>query len=187
VPAQHVAGLRLLHALHNPELTILELEDLVKHDPALCFLILRTINSAAYALRTSVQSIHDALVLLGRDTVRRWAALWSLAGLSKDAHAELLTMATVRARCCELLGASTDKAGAAADGFLVGMCSLLDAILEQPMPKLVEASSRVRRGASLVERSPRSTEAIASSCHIQSGFFFSSQRSATTGTNPNCV
>jgi EAL and modified HD-GYP domain-containing signal transduction protein len=139
VPAQHVAGLRLLHALHNPELTILELEDLVKHDPALCFLILRTINSAAYALRTSVQSIHDALVLLGRDTVRRWAALWSLAGLSKDAHAELLTMATVRARCCELLGASTDKAGAAADGFLVGMCSLLDAILEQPMPKLVES------------------------------------------------
>lgn len=139
VPAQHVAGIRLLHAMHDPNLTILQLEELVKHDAALCFLILRTINSAAYALRSTVQSIHDALVLLGRDTVRRWASLWALAGLSQHVHAELLTMATVRARCCELLAASTGDEDAASEGFLVGMCSLLDAILEQPMPSVLEA------------------------------------------------
>lgn len=138
VPAQHVASLRLMHALHDPDLTIDRLEELVKHDPALCFLILRTINSATYALRTQVQSIREALVLLGRDTIRRWAALWALAGLSQHAHAELLTMATVRARCCELLGASTGDDNAASEGFLTGMCSLLDAILEQPMPALVK-------------------------------------------------
>ncbi len=138
VPAQHVASLRLMHALHDPDLSVHQLENLVKHDPALCFLILRTVNSAAYALRTTVQSIREALVLLGRDTVRRWASLWALAGLSQHAHAELLTMATIRARCCELLGASTGDDDAASEGFLVGMCSLMDAILEQPMPALLE-------------------------------------------------
>lgn len=138
VPAQHVASLRLMHALHDPDLSVHQLENLVKHDPALCFLILRTVNSAAYALRTTVQSIREALVLLGRDTVRRWASLWALAGLSQHAHAELLTMATIRARCCELLGASTGDDDAASEGFLVGMCSLMDAILEQPMPVLLE-------------------------------------------------
>jgi EAL and modified HD-GYP domain-containing signal transduction protein len=137
--APHLTGLRLLNALNNPNLSVHQLEELIKHDPSLCFLILRTVNSAAFALRTSVQSIREALVLLGRDTVRRWASLWALAGLSQNAHAELLTMATIRARCCELLGASTGDDDAASEGFLVGMCSLLDAILEQPMPSLIES------------------------------------------------
>jgi c-di-GMP-related signal transduction protein len=138
VPAQSLASLRLLHALHDPDLSVHQLENLVKHDPALVFLILRTVNSAAFALRSTVQSIREALVLLGRDTVRRWAALWAVAGLSQTAHGELLTMATVRARCCELLGASTGDEEAASEGFLVGICSLMDAILEQPMPALLK-------------------------------------------------
>jgi EAL and modified HD-GYP domain-containing signal transduction protein len=41
-------------------------------------------------------------------------------------------MSTVRGRCCELL-AGTDRADAGAQSFLVGMCSLLDAILECPL------------------------------------------------------
>ena len=137
VSTQHVSGLRLLHAFHNPDLTIAELDDLVSHDPALSFLILRTVNSAAYALRTTVRSIREALVLLGRDTVRRWAMLWALAGLGRQCHSELLTMATVRGRCCELLAATTGDPDAPADGFMVGLWSLLDAILEQPMADLL--------------------------------------------------
>ncbi len=139
VPAQHLSSLRLLQALNDPTLTVHRLEELVKQDPALCFLVLRTVNSAAFAIRGSVQSIREALILLGRDTVRRWASLWALAGLSKGAHVELLTMATVRARCCELLGASTGDEDLASEGFLVGMCSLLDAILERPMPAVLES------------------------------------------------
>ena len=158
VPAQHMAGVRLMHALHDPNLSILALEELVRHDPALCYLVLRTVNSAAYALRSTVTSIHDALVLLGRDTIRRWASLWALSGLSQHAHAELVTMATIRARCCELLGASTRNDEAAAEGFLVGMCSLLDAILEQPMPALLESlpvSANVREALLGGDNPPR--------------------------------
>jgi c-di-GMP-related signal transduction protein len=157
VPSQHLASFRLLHALNNPNLSVHQLEDLVKHDPTLCFLILRTVNSAAFALRTHVQSIREALVLLGRDTVRRWASLWALAGLSQNAHGELLTMATIRARCCELLGASTGDDEAASEGFLIGMCSLLDAILEQPMDWLLESMPLPNgvRGALLGEENPR--------------------------------
>lgn len=139
VSTQHVAGVKLLSALNDPDLTIRQLDDLIKHDAALCFLVLRTVNSAAFALRTTVQSIHDALVLVGRDTVRRWASLWALAGLSRHTHSELLTMATVRARCCELLAASTGHEDAASEGFMVGLCSLLDAILEQPLPALLDS------------------------------------------------
>jgi c-di-GMP-related signal transduction protein len=158
VPAQHLASLRLLQALNDPNLTVSRLEDLVKQDPALCFLVLRTVNSAAYSLRSSVQSIREALILLGRDTIRRWASLWALAGLSQGAHTELLVMATVRARCCELLAGSGGDDDMASEGFLVGMCSLLDAILERPMPTVLESlplPTAVREALMGVENTPR--------------------------------
>jgi EAL and modified HD-GYP domain-containing signal transduction protein len=133
VPGHRLANLRLLRALNDPDLSVHQLEELIKHDAALCYRILRTVNSAAYALQTTVHSIREALILLGRDTVRRWASLWALAGLNEQAHGELVTMSTVRARCCELLGQSQGGEELGTEGFLVGMCSLLDAILGRPM------------------------------------------------------
>jgi EAL and modified HD-GYP domain-containing signal transduction protein len=137
VPGHQVANLRLLHALHDLSLSVHQLEDLVKHDAALCFRILRTVNSAAYALRGPVHSIRDAMVYLGRDTVRRWASLWALAGMNERAHAELVSISTVRARCCEILGESMGGEEEGAEGFLVGLCSLMDVILERPMAAIV--------------------------------------------------
>jgi EAL and modified HD-GYP domain-containing signal transduction protein len=149
VPPQKIAQLRLLTVLHDPDLTVMRLEEIIKPDPSMCYRVLRAVNSAGAALQTTVHSIREALVLLGCDTVRRWASLWALADAGQDAHAELVSMATVRARCCELLGASIGGEETAAEGFLIGMCSLLDAILgrsmravvsELPLPESVEAA-----------------------------------------------
>ena len=93
-------------------------------------------NSAAFALRHTVQSMHDALMLVGRDAVRRWASLYAVAGLGERAPSELLVMSTVRARLAELLAASAH--GAAGDAFLLGMCSLLDVLLGRPMASIVD-------------------------------------------------
>lgn len=132
VPAQQLGNLRLLQALNAPDVSVSDLEQLIKRDASLCYRVLRTVNSAAFAKRTTIESIRQALVLLGRDTIRRWASLWALSSLAGGAQSELVTMSTVRGRCCELL-AGTDRADAAAQSFLVGMCSLLDAILECPL------------------------------------------------------
>ena len=137
VPGHQLANLRLLHALHDLNLSVHQLEDLVKHDAALCFRILRTVNSAAYALRGPVHSIRDAMVYLGRDTIRRWASLWALAGMNERAHMELVSMSTVRARCCEILGEALGGEDEGAENFLVGLCSLMDVILERPMSAIL--------------------------------------------------
>ena len=137
VPGQHVATLRLLRALNDPNLPVAALEELVSHDAALCYRILRTVNSWAYAQRRNVQSMHDALMLLGREAVRRWASLYAVAGLGERAPSELVVMATVRARTAELLAASVRTDDTTADAFLLGMCSLLDVMLGRPMPLIV--------------------------------------------------
>jgi EAL and modified HD-GYP domain-containing signal transduction protein len=132
IPAQKMAYLRLLAALNRPDLTTSELETLVKQDLSLSLRVLRFVNSAAVPTRTEVRTIGQALFLIGMEPIRRWASVWCLAGLSTGATPELSTLALVRARACELV--SEDLADLdPSELFLVGLCSLLDVMLGQPM------------------------------------------------------
>jgi EAL and modified HD-GYP domain-containing signal transduction protein len=137
VPSHQIAQLRLLRALNNPNLSVHQLAELIKPDPSMCYRVLRAVNSARFALQSTVSSIPEALVLLGRDTIKRWVSLWSLAGLGDNSSQALLAAATLRGRFCELLAERTDRDDAAAEGFLLGLCSMLDAILGQPMSAIV--------------------------------------------------
>ena len=77
--------------------------------------------------------------MLGRDTVRRWASLWGLASINEKAHTELVSIATVRARSCEMLAETIDEGDdLSSQAFLVGLCSVLDAILERSLPEILE-------------------------------------------------
>lgn len=136
-PAQ-VSRLKLLKALQDPDLTTQQLEDLVKPDPALCYRILQTVNSASFALPKPPSSIKEALLLLGRESVLRWASLWVLSGSTGPGQKELLALSIVRARCSEALAATGTNDSVAAEAFLMGLCSLLDAILERPMTEVLE-------------------------------------------------
>jgi EAL and modified HD-GYP domain-containing signal transduction protein len=132
LPGQRLAYLNLLSALNEPELTVTTLEDLIKHDVSLCYRVLRCINSAAFGLRHEIRSIRQALLFVGIDQIRKWASVWSLAGLNSGAP-EAVTVALVRARTCELLGAAGGNDTAASELFLLGLCSLFDVMLGRPM------------------------------------------------------
>ena len=131
----HTTQLRIMGALVQPSVTIAKVDELLKHDPRLSYQVLRMVNSAGFGLRREVKSIHEALVLMGLDPVRKWAALWALAGLN-GGPSELVTMTVVRAHTCETLGS---EVGSADDGyFLLGLCSLLDVLVGQPMDRVIE-------------------------------------------------
>lgn len=141
VPESQVTYLRLLYALSRPDLSVNDLENLVKSDVSLSYRVLRTINSSAFALRREVTSIRQALILLGQDQVRKWAAVWVLAGLNTGGVPETLSVALIRARACELMGQSDSTGAASSELFLLGLCSVLDAIVGCPMSELVERLS----------------------------------------------
>jgi len=132
LPAQQLAYLRLLAALSKPDLTTAEVERLVKQDVSLSLRVLRSVNSAGYPIRREIRSIGQALVLLGIEPIRKWATVWCLAGLNGGATPELVTLALLRARTCELLGEMSTTAGSS-ELFLVGLFSLLDVMLSRTM------------------------------------------------------
>jgi EAL and modified HD-GYP domain-containing signal transduction protein len=135
--ARRLAYARLLAALNQNTVSVNNIEDLIKHDASLTYRVLRCINSAAFGVRREIHSIRQALVLLGLDQVRKWASVWALAGLNGGSSTELVTIAILRARSCELVAASTAGPDDASEYFLLGLCSLLDAMLEQPMETAV--------------------------------------------------
>ena len=133
-PGRRVAYLRLLAAINQPNVTLSELEELIRQDVSLCYRVLRCINSAAFGLQMEIHSIRQALVLLGIGQVRKWASVWSLASVAQGGtSAEVMPVAIIRARCCEILGDQAAGPGRESGLFLLGMCSLLDAMLGRPM------------------------------------------------------
>jgi len=136
IPANRLVYMRLFRALQNPDLSPKDLEELIKPDASLVYRVLRAVNSAAFAQHSRVESLRQAVVLLGCGTVRQWASLWAMGAFHAGAPDELVAMSSLRGRTCELV-ANADDSGAFGDGFLLGACSLLDAILEMPMPTIL--------------------------------------------------
>ncbi|MEQ8857734.1 MAG: HDOD domain-containing protein [Pseudomonadales bacterium] len=132
-----LAVLQLITRLQDPEAGIEELERLVSCDPALCYRLLKYINSAYCGVRAEVTSIRQALIMVGTSRLRGWATLLLMSRLSDGKPSELITTALIRARFCELLGGD-DGAHDANQYFTVGLLSVLDALLDVPMSAVVD-------------------------------------------------
>jgi EAL and modified HD-GYP domain-containing signal transduction protein len=137
VHAERLGYMRMLAALNRPDAGIFELEEIIKADVSLSYRVLRSINSAAFAVRQEIRSIRQALVMLGTERIRQWASIWALAGVHTGGSPETMNLAVIRARCCEQIVSATDGADAGAEHFLLGLCSMLDVMLAKPMAEIV--------------------------------------------------
>lgn len=138
LPAARLSHLRLLAAMNDPDATVAEVEDVVKQEASLSYRLLRCVNSAALGIHREISSIRQAILLLGIDQIRKWASIWAMAGVNGNGSPEVVTTAILRARCCEMLGQSVRKPDGAPALFLLGLCSLLDTMLERPMAAVVD-------------------------------------------------
>lgn len=136
IPENRINYLRIWQAICRPQLDVREIEDLIKREASLCYRLLRYLNSPVFGLGNEIRSVRHALALLGEREVRRWVRLVATLSAGQDKSSELVTSALIRARFCELLSLKTHYTGS--DLFLMGLMSLMDAILEFPMAKLLD-------------------------------------------------
>ena len=135
-PSNRIIYLRLLQAVMQAELDWDRVEELIKSDPTLYYRLLRFLNSPLFGIRGEVRTVRQAFTLMGDDELRRWCRLAGMFEMSKGRPGELLLSALVRAKFAELLGARIEHDGA--DLFLLGVLSMMDAILEIPMSAVIE-------------------------------------------------
>lgn len=135
-----LSRLRILEELKKPELDIDKLGEVVQRDISLSYRLLRLINSAVFGLRSEVRSVRHAISMLGERQVVQWLRVVVLADLTPNPRArELALMSVHRARFFEQLAIALRVVGPGDELFLLGLFSLLDAILGQPMDQLVES------------------------------------------------
>jgi EAL and modified HD-GYP domain-containing signal transduction protein len=129
VSAKQFTLLQLIQELQKPATTPDKLEALIIRDPVLTFKLLRIVNSAAYALVRKVESIAQAVVLLGLEQVKKWATLISMSA-NKDKPEELSRVLLIRGRMCELVAVTQRLPGSSSSYFMAGMMSGLHAMLD---------------------------------------------------------
>ena len=129
-----LAIMDLLAAVHNLDTPIEQLEEKIVRDVSLSFRLLKLINSPFFGVAKEVDSVKRAIVLLGRDEIRKLVSLLALSSIN-DQPMAMIEIALFRARTCELLG---KHVGISPEGcFTVGMFSALDVLMEQPIKKIV--------------------------------------------------
>lgn len=136
MPANRINYLRMLQAVSGPDLDVQRLEQLIKGEASICYRLLRYLNSSMFGFRSEIHSVKHALAILGEREMRRWVRLVAAVGAGQDSSSDLLLSSLVRARFCELLAPKV-KHGES-DLFLMGLLSLIDAMLEIPMASVLD-------------------------------------------------
>ncbi len=137
IPANKMICMLLLKAVAAPTLSYPEIESLFKRDPALVYRLLRYLNSPLLGLRTEVHNVRQALNLLGERECRRWISIVALLSMAGDKPPELVRTAILRGYFCEEVSMVMDTALTHPDFFLLGLLSVVDALLDQPMGEVL--------------------------------------------------
>ncbi len=139
IPANRLVYLQLLSAIANPDSGWREIVRLVMADASLCFRVLRLVNSAAFGASERISSVLQALLMMGRQEFQKLLTVAAAACFQKDGNysPELTLLCLHRARFCELLAPYADQQPA--EQYLIGLLSVVDTMLQVPMPKVLES------------------------------------------------
>lgn len=139
-PSQ-MAVMRLM-SLITSDADSAEIEKEIKSDVALGFNLLRLVNSAGVGARQRIDSLSQALMVLGRTQLQRWLQIMLYAEPCKKGHSmtPLLMLATTRGKLLELMAEKLNpKSRSVADtAFTVGIMSLMDSLFKLPMSEILE-------------------------------------------------
>jgi EAL and modified HD-GYP domain-containing signal transduction protein len=135
LPNNRLAILKLLGRLQDPNITPEQLEELIAQDIAFSYRILRYVNSASLALPRKIESIHQAVVILGLQAIKSWTTLLAMSQVDNK-PAELVVTAMVRGKMAEGL-AKAMNAPQPESFFTVGLFSALDALMDNSMEEIL--------------------------------------------------
>ncbi|MBA4385982.1 MAG: diguanylate phosphodiesterase [Anaerolinea sp.] len=121
--------------LQNQKTNFTDLETIISRDVGLSYKLLRLSNSGYYSFTTEVTSLRQAISLIGLDTMRGWMSLILMSSLV-DKPPELTNIALQRAHMAESIAKIYGQPQPEIF-FLVGLFSVLDALMDQPMAQII--------------------------------------------------
>jgi len=135
-PQPHQMSLMRIMGLLLSDANLNELEPLFRDNPSLTLGLLRLVNSVGIGGgRQKVESIRQAIAVLGQKQLMRWVQLLLYASPEGQVGSTLMVQVASRARLMELIAKKIDtyQANFSDQAFMVGMLSLADAVMQTPL------------------------------------------------------
>ncbi|MDK2941854.1 MAG: hypothetical protein PWP56_1367 [Acetobacterium sp.] len=129
-PSQ-IQYLQLMTEINADEPSFDRLADLIEQDVTLTYRLLRLASFRAGS--ESICCIKFALSYIGLREFERWISILMIHEVSKDKPTELIKLSLIRTRFAESLAKRAGMIEQEHDAALMGLFSVLDAILDQPM------------------------------------------------------
>ncbi|MEN9868023.1 MAG: hypothetical protein RL748_3613 [Pseudomonadota bacterium] len=140
IASSEMAILQLM-ALINSDADSNVLERSIKQDAALSLNLLRLVNTPAAGAKSRIETLGQALAILGRRHLQRWLQilLYAKPGRSAAFQDPLLLMATTRGKLLELIAQKVKpgQRNIADIAFTVGIMSLMDVLFQMPMEEIL--------------------------------------------------
>ena len=138
IPTSKLPLLELITASASHEMDFSRINEIIERDISLSYKLLRFINNPLINKANQITSLRHALNYMGAIEVKKFIALVALANLGEGKTIELLLLCLVRAKFCEFVGIAKNRSLNPPAGFLVGLFSLLDALLDEKMSIIVK-------------------------------------------------
>ena len=126
----------LLAELLKEEFNIDKVESIMKNDIALTYKFLKFINSSYFNFLQEVKSIKQAIVLIGRDELKKWLSIITFVSMSPENN-EYAKNIIIRAKFCEEI-AREIKYKEEAYAFMVGLFSNIHMMIEKDIEYVVK-------------------------------------------------
>lgn len=136
ISSSQMIYMQLIMEVNRAEFEIKKLESLIKQDVAISYKLIKYLNSAYYSRLQPLSSIRQAIAFLGERGTKMFVSLIATSKLSENKPDELIRVSCIRARFLELLGKELKQDQGAF--FLLGLFSLLDAMLDASMASLMK-------------------------------------------------
>jgi EAL and modified HD-GYP domain-containing signal transduction protein len=129
--------IELIGESSSVEMDFHNISNIIQRDVTLSYKLLRYINSPIVNKRVEISSLEHAVRFMGELEVKKFVSLLALANLTDNAPKELITTSVVRAKFIEQISVARNDVSNPPKGFLTGLLSLIDAILNQEKAQIL--------------------------------------------------
>ncbi|WP_052507385.1 EAL and HDOD domain-containing protein [Desulfonatronovibrio magnus] len=136
-----IMRLKILQVLQQMDPDLNKLAELLEKEVSLAYRILRYVNSAHFSTPVKIKSIRHALSYIGINQLKTLLEVFLIRGMTPSSKpSELPFTSALRGRFLELASRTRPDLARESDSFfLLGLLSLLDAIFDMPMHKVLES------------------------------------------------
>lgn len=138
ISSNKYTALEILKLVNQKDFEFSKLESLILKDVALSYKLIKILKSSAYCVKNEINSIKYAITFLGEKEIVKWLYVVLLNDLKGESTNELIKVSLQRARFCELICNSNNYNQKSFSAYIVGLFSVMDAILNCPMEVIIK-------------------------------------------------